>query len=115
VATFEELAYEASLRSLDKQSAVLSDLRVQTGVLVASSSVAISFFGGSALVRGGVAAACAVPSFVVAITSGLYALAPRRSLVFSVAGSALYEQLFDLRVEDIPEVNRRLAYDLDRL
>jgi hypothetical protein len=39
------LAYEASLRSLDKQEELLGELRSRTGLLLAASSVAASFLG----------------------------------------------------------------------
>lgn len=39
---FEQLAYEAALRSLDKQERLLEELRARTGVLLAASSIAAS-------------------------------------------------------------------------
>jgi hypothetical protein len=36
---------------------------------------------------------------------------PRKRFVFSLIGSAVYEQLYDLEQH---EVHRRLSYDLDR-
>jgi len=42
---FEKLAYEAALRSLDKQEGLLEELRARTGVLLAASSLAASFLG----------------------------------------------------------------------
>jgi hypothetical protein len=43
------LAYEASLRSLDKQEELLGELRSRTGLLLAASSLAASFLGRPAL------------------------------------------------------------------
>jgi hypothetical protein len=43
------LAYEASLRSLDKQEELLGQLRSRTGLLLAGSSVAASFLWERAL------------------------------------------------------------------
>jgi hypothetical protein len=42
---FERLAYDASLRSLDKQEQLLNELRARTGLLLAASSLAASFLG----------------------------------------------------------------------
>lgn len=42
---FEKLAYEAALRSLDKQERLLEEMRARTGVLLAASSVAITLLG----------------------------------------------------------------------
>jgi hypothetical protein len=49
----------------------------------------------------------------VSIAASVYVLVPKNDLVFSLVGSALYERLFEFRGE-LPEVYRRLAYDLDR-
>lgn len=43
--------------------------------------------------------------------SAVYVLLPRKRFVFSLIGSALYERLYGLGMD---EVHRRLAYDLDR-
>jgi hypothetical protein len=55
----------------------------------------------------------ALLAFVASIGASVYILTPKEELVFSQAGSGLYEGLFAHR-EDLPEVYRRLAYDLDR-
>jgi len=39
----ERLAYESSLRALDKQEQLLAELRARTGLLLAASSLAASF------------------------------------------------------------------------
>lgn len=46
------MAYDASLRSLDKQDELLSELRSRTGLLLAASSLAASFLGEPALDHG---------------------------------------------------------------
>jgi hypothetical protein len=43
--------------------------------------------------------------------SAVYVLLPRKRFVFSLIGSALFEQLYGLAAE---EVHRRLSYDLNR-
>ena len=55
----------------------------------------------------------ALGAFALSVVSSLYVLMPKRALVFSLAGSALYEGLFDFR-DDMTEVYRRVTYDLDR-
>ena len=50
-------------------------------------------------------------AFLATMLSAVYVLLPRKRFVFSVIGSAMYEQLYGLELE---EVHRRLAYDLDR-
>lgn len=112
---FEKLAYEAALRGLDKQEGYLEELRARTGVLLAASSLAASFLGQQAFrhpnSRGLVLVA--LLAFVVSIGAGAFILLPKKNLIFTQAGVGLYEGLFDLR-EDMAEVYRRLAYDLDR-
>jgi hypothetical protein len=49
----------------------------------------------------------------VSIGASLYVLVPKSDLVFSLAGSAVFEELFAFR-DEMDEVHRRLAYDLDR-
>ena len=45
VGEFEKLAYEAALRGLDKQEALLEELRSRTGVLLAASRSPRPFWG----------------------------------------------------------------------
>jgi hypothetical protein len=112
--SLERLAYEASLRSLDKQDEVLNELRARTGLLLAASSLAASFLGRPALDADPIViGVLALGAFALSIIASVYVLAPKTNLVFSLAGSALYERLFEFRNE-MPEVYRRLAYDLDR-
>jgi hypothetical protein len=115
VGDFERLAYEASLRGLDKQEGYLEELRARTGVLLAASSLAASFLGPQAFShpepRGLVA--IALLAFVASIGTGVFILVPKTDLIFAQAGVGLYEGLYALR-DDMPEVYRRLAYDLGR-
>ena len=111
---FARLSYESSLRSLDKQEGLVDELRARTGLLIAASSLAASFLGQPALARAGtILTALALSAFAHSVASSLYVLIPKRGLVFSVAGSGLYEGLFEFR-DDMTEVYRRMAYDLDR-
>ena len=43
----------------------------------------------------------------------LFVLMPKKDLVFALIGSRLYEELYEFG-DDVPEVHRRLTYDLDR-
>ena len=112
---FEKLADESALRGLDKQERYLEELRARTGVLLAASSLAASFLGQQAFrypsPRGLVIVA--LLAFVVSIGAGVFILLPKKNLIFTQAGGGLYAGLVSLR-EDMPEVYRRLAYDLDR-
>jgi hypothetical protein len=112
---FERLAYEAALRGLDKQENLLEELRTRTGVLLAASSLAASFLGQQAFKNPspqGLAIA-ALAAFVISIAACVFILLPKKNLIFAETGAGLYEGLYAVR-EDMPEVYRRLAYDLDR-
>jgi hypothetical protein len=111
---FEKLAYETALRGLDKQEGLLEELRTRTGVLLAASSLAASFLGQKAFQnpspRG--LAITALGAFIVSIAASVFILLPKKDLYFAEAGTGLYEGLYAFR-DDMPEVYRRLAYDLD--
>jgi hypothetical protein len=113
---YERLAFEAAQRALDKQERLLEELRSRTGILLAAAALAASFLGREAFggepARG--LAIAALASLVIAIGSSIYILVPKADrFVFAVVGSGLYEGLYDTR-NDLSEVYRRLAYDLDR-
>lgn len=110
-----KVAYDASLRALDKQEALLDELRSRTGILLAASSLATSFLGREAFgaSRSGVLVALALIAFIVSIAASVYVLLPKNDLVFSLVGSHVFERLYEF-AHDEPEVHRRLAYDLDR-
>jgi len=55
----------------------------------------------------------ALVAFVVSIAACVFILLPKKNLIFAEAGAGLYEGLYAVR-DDMPEVYRRLAYDLDR-
>lgn len=112
---FEKLAYEAALRGLDKQESLLGELRARTGVLLAASSLAASFLGQQAFrdpsPKG--LAITALVAFGASVGASVFILLPRTTLIFAEAGAGLYEGLYALR-DDMAEVYRRLAYELDR-
>jgi hypothetical protein len=114
--TYERLAYDAAQRALDKQERLLEELRSRTGLLLAAASLAASFLGREAFAghpkRG--LALLALAAFLLAVGASVYVLLPKRNkFVFALVGSGLYEGLYEVR-DDLAEVYRRLAYDLDR-
>ena len=113
--TLAEIAYEASLRSLDKQEDLLDEVRARTGLLLAASSLAVSFLGRPALDRAEpTIIGVALVAFAVSTGASIYILLPKtKRFIFSLQGSAVYEKLFEFE-DDLPELHRRLACDLDR-
>jgi hypothetical protein len=113
---YERLAYEAAQRALDKQERLLEELRSRTGVLLAAAALGASFLGREAFAgdpKRGLAIG-ALAALLVAIAASVYILVPKANkFVFAVVGAGLYEGLYAIR-EDLAEVYRRLAYDLDR-
>lgn len=113
---YERLAYEAALRALDKQERLIEELRSRTGLLLAAASLAASFLGREAFAghpkRG--RAILALVAFLLAVGASVYVLLPKTGkFIFAMVGAGLYEGLYELR-DDLGEVYRRLAYDLDR-
>jgi hypothetical protein len=115
-AVYERLAYEAAQRALDKQERLIDELRGRTGLLLAAASLAASFLGREAFAgdpKDGLAIV-ALAAFLGAVAASVYVLLPKgEKLVFAMVGSGLYEGLYEVK-EDLAEVYRRLAYDLDR-
>jgi hypothetical protein len=106
----EHLAYELSLRALERQERVLDELRGRTGTMLAASSVAASFLGARvAETDTGALTVSAVAMFVLSIGVGTYVLLPKSGLIFALRGSVLFEREFEDAVA-IGETHRRLAY-----
>ena len=110
---YERLAFDAALRALDKQEALLDELRGRTGALMAASALAASFLGAEALEDPAPGlAAVALLAFVASVGASVFILVPRRDrFTFSISGPGLYEGLYEIR-DDLSEVYRHLAYDL---
>jgi hypothetical protein len=91
----------------------LDELRARTGVLLAASSVSISFLGREALEGPGraLAVGVAVCAFIVSTAASIYVVLPRRALVSAIGGSRVYDQ-WDSEDASLDEVHWRLAYDL---
>lgn len=107
-----QLAFDASLRALDKQEQLLNEIRARTGLLVAASSLAASFLGEPALSEGRrVVGILALAAFALSIGLSIYVLIPRKDMIFALSGPALYEALFPFR-DDMDEIHRRLSYEL---
>jgi hypothetical protein len=84
---FERLAYESGVRALDKQEALLEELRGRTGILLAASALAASFLGESAFRDASWLAAVALVAFVVSIAASVFVLVPRSNqFVFAISG-----------------------------
>jgi hypothetical protein len=110
----ENLAYQLSLKALERQDRVLDELRARTGTMLAATSIAASFLGGQAAgANSGVLTVLAVGMFVVSIAALTYVLLPKSNLIFSLRGSVLFEEEFEEAVE-LAETYRRLAYWLER-
>ena len=120
---FEKLAYEAALRGLDKQENLLEALRTRTGVLLAASSLTASFLGQQAFQD------LSPPALAIAAHSDDFfaVLAPcwekggehryyieQGLWLGATVFNGLYEGLYSIS-DDLAEVYRRLAYELDHL
>lgn len=103
------------MRSLDKQESLLDELRARTGLLLAAASLAISFAGRPAFEGADtLVVVLGLLAFAVTIAASVYVLLPKTDkFVFSLEGSAVFEELYEFRAE-MSEVYRRLTYDLDR-
>lgn len=113
---YERLAYEAAQRALDKQERLIDELRSRTGLLLAAASLAASFLGREAFAEdpNDGLAILALAAFLVAVAASVYVLLPKTGkFVFALVGAGLYEGLYEVK-NDLAEVYRRLAYDLDR-
>jgi hypothetical protein len=76
--SLEEIAYESSLRSLDRQEALVDELRARTGLLLAVSSVAASLGGRATLSSAPrIELILIAAAFVVSIGACLFILVPK--------------------------------------
>ena len=111
---FAKLAYEASLRALDKQEDVVEELRARTTVVLAAASFAVSVGGEAAVRASPIPAAGAVVCSIFALSLSLYVLLPQPRLQFAIHGQPILGEHYDSR-NDVAEVYRRLVYDLTRI
>jgi hypothetical protein len=110
-----QLSYELSLRTLSQQESSLNELRARTATLIAAASLVTSFLGGAAIARDGLDgwSVVALIAFVASIALATWVLLPKEHLIFSVHGSALFEDEIKADIFEIRETHRRLAYWLD--
>ena len=115
-ADLEKLAYDSAVRALDKQERLVEELRARAGVVLAASSLAVSFLGGRGFGGPGsvVLAVLALLSFVVSVSAAVVVLLPWHDFRFSPSGSDFMENLTEFR-DDPGELFRRAADVLDRL
>ncbi len=85
------LAYEASLRALNRQEDLVRELRVRTGLLLAVSPSAISLAGGTAIRAAPVPESFAVAASLFVGAVGLVILSPQRQLEFALDGRTILE------------------------
>ncbi len=112
--TLEDFAFDAAIRALDKQEGVLDELRSRTGLLLAASSLAISFLGRPAFEGAhAVPLVLAIAAFVISIAAAVYVLLPKSSFYFALSGRGVFEGLYEFR-DDPSEIQRRLVYDMQR-
>ena len=100
-----ELAYEASIRAIEDQAAVVESLRSRAGTIFAATALVTSFFGGQAFARAGRSpvhlfsyTTGAIALFVAVSSLTLAMLLPFR-LRFSLNASAILN-FIDRGVED---------------
>ena len=111
--TLSKVSYDAASLSLEKQERLIEEIRARTGLLLAASSLAVAFLGRAAVDGANtVLAGLALLAFVFSVGAAMYVLLPKSNLTFSLRGGGVYEGLYEF-ANDLDEVYRRLAYDLD--
>lgn len=109
-ADLEKLVYESALRALDKQERLVEELRARAGIVLAASSLAVSFLGGRSLGGAGseALALLSVVCFLVSVGAAIYLLLPKAGLVLAVPAAGVIDGLFAYR-DDPAELYRRAA------
>jgi hypothetical protein len=84
----EVLALDFARDALDKQDAVLAELRARTGTLLAASSIVSSFLGATAIGRDGLSgwSIAALVALAASLALCLAILLPRSDRSFSIDG-----------------------------
>jgi hypothetical protein len=115
-ADLEKLAYDSALRALDKQERLVEELRARASVVLAASSLAVTFLGGRGFGGPGpvALAVLALLSFVVSVSAAAFVLLPRYDLKFSVSASGVISNLAEFR-DDPGGLLARAADFFDRL
>jgi hypothetical protein len=109
-----ELAYEASIRAIEDQAAVVESLRSRAGTIFAATALVTSFFGGQALTHAGRSpvrllsfTTGAIGLFVAVASLTLAMLLPFR-LRFSLSASAILK-IIDTEAVTPTEALREVA------
>jgi len=104
----EVLALGFARDALDKQDAVLAELRARTGTLLAASSIVASFLGATAIGRDGLSlwSVAALIALAASLALCVVILLPRSDLSFSLDGPRVYEELYEFRGNPL-EVHHR--------
>lgn len=104
--TLERLAFDLSVRALQRQERVVEELRERTGTLLAAGAFVASLLG----IRGsGLPAVAGAVSAVATICVGVSILLPNRRLEFTTSGTVVFEHFTRANL-DMREAYRALAY-----
>jgi hypothetical protein len=104
--TLDRLAFDRSVRALERQERVVEELRARTGTLLAAGAFVASLLG----IRGsGAIALTGVASAAVALCACVSILLPNRRLEFTTSGAVVFEYFTRVAL-DMSEAYRTLAY-----
>jgi hypothetical protein len=104
--TLERLAFDLSVRALERQERVVEELRARTGTLLAAGALVASLLG---IRASGILALAGGAAAVTTICVSLSILLPNRRLEFTSSGTAFLEHLTRLAA-GVGEAHRTLAY-----
>lgn len=109
--TLEQTVYDIAVRALDQQEQTLNELRSRTATLLTASSLIASFLGAQAVARGGFSVwiVLALTAFAFSVGLSIYALLPKRGVIFALNAAKVYSALVELRDDEI-EWQRQVAY-----
>jgi len=106
-----ELAFDEAGRALDAQERVVGELRSRASVLIATSAIATSFFGGRVVVAHALNgwAWIAVAAFGAVGLCVLLVLWPRRDWEFSASATDIITEYVEPDLVPLPQIHRDLA------
>lgn len=109
--TLEQTVYDIAVRALGQQEQTLNELRARTATLLTASSLIASFLGAQAVARSGfsVWVVLALAAFGISVGLSIYALLPKRGVIFALNAAKVYSALVELRDDEI-EWQRQIAY-----
>ena len=111
VGALEHLAFDVSVRALERQERVVAELRARTSALLTASALVASLLGTRALSRHdhGFVALAGTASAIASIGLSVYVLLPRREVEFTISGRVLFEH-FTGSEASLNDVYRALVY-----